>query len=339
MLKSRRAGPSPWGMALKVISAFIRPELARPLTSPILATVELTRKCNLECFYCESRNGRGGGAASEWLSPFVEEIAAAGVAGLGFTGGEPLLHPRFEEVASSAAAAGLITHLNTNGTLVTPARAHKILDARVASINVSLDGAEAACHDRLRGRESFSRAAKGVEALVKARDVSGADTRILLAMTLSEENAHQALDILKLSEDLGADGCTYLPRTSFHSPLRRPGSPRAADAARALAKRAADPRIDNSKKYLAGMVRFFQGLDMPLRCSALHSSILASPDGKLYPCVPSAVRDACGLPYQPGALMPLFKSGVLGSCLEQDLCAGCWWNCHREIDLALGVIG
>ena len=109
-------------------------------------------------------------------------------------------------------------------------------------------------------------------------------------------------------------------------------------AAAALLALRNEPMVDNSKRYLKGMIRYFEGARMPGRCSALHSSILVSSERKLYPCVPSNLRGSGGAPYRPGGLMESFHSGILKRCLDDALCRECWWNCHRELDLALGVI-
>jgi len=325
-------------IALKALSAHIRPGLLQsPIISPILATLEVTRACNLDCLYCESHRKHRSSISIDWAFPFIREMAEAGVMGLGFTGGEPLLAESFENLATEAARAGMVTHLNTNGTLITDHRASSVLEAGFRSINVSLDGAEASTHDLLRGQGSFLRTMSGIESLIRTRERLKMDTRILLAMTLGEFNARQAPDMLHLARNLGLEGCTFLPYTTFSTPSQPTPAPESIEACKALQDLA--PMLDNSLKYLKGMERFFQGASMTGRCSALHTSLLVSFDQKIYPCVPSALRGTGGRPFQPQEAMSLFRSGALASCVDDTLCRRCWWNCHRELDLALGVIG
>lgn len=322
------------GLLRKLLAAHIRPGLIEPPASPVLATLQVTRRCNLSCTICESRHEGNGEQDIAWMKEAVKELARAGVLGLGFTGGEPLLVKDFDSLARAAAGAGLITHLNTNGTLVTRERAQRLLDTGLHSINVSLDGADALVHDRVRGKGSFEKARKGAAHLIGEKR----RTRIQLVMTLGEHNAHQAGNLVNLARTLGADGCSFLPLMHQARPEQRPLSEAAAAAASALAAGAGDPLIDNSVRYLKAMARYFKGTLMPTRCSALHTSLLVSPDRKLYPCVPSAVRTDRGIEARPGALMQTFRSGALAACIDERLCQGCWWNCHRELDLALGVL-
>ncbi len=322
----------------RLISAHIRPGLAPPSSAPILATLEVTHRCNLRCTFCESRRGPDSAHGGEWLFDALQEIGAAGIMAVGFTGGEPLLLDDFERLAEEAVRLRLLVHLNTNGTLINRDRAFRLLETGLGSVNVSLDGADGTTHDLFRGPGSFGRALAGIEALVHARNAARGGTRILLAMTLSRENAHHAIPLLALAREVGVDGCTFLPCTRFAATGKEAPVPEAVEAVRALIDRVKDPLIDNSKRYLAGMARLFSGVAMPGRCSALHTSILVSPDRKLYPCVPSALRASGGIPYRAGRLMDTFRSGVLRQGLDETLCRRCWWNCHRELDLALGVL-
>jgi MoaA/NifB/PqqE/SkfB family radical SAM enzyme len=334
--RDRRA-PLP-GLLLKALSAHIRPGLIAPPASPILATLEMTRKCNLSCSDCATHDSGSSPSRAGELDEVIREIAAAGVLGVGFTGGEPLLLPHLEEVAQKAAGAGLITHLNTNATLIDAARARQIMESGFFSINISLDGMRASTHDALREEGSHQAALAGASHLVRVRERIGAGTRLRFVMRLAETNAIEALSLIDLAREVGVDGCSYLPLMNQNRPdLRRP-SPGAAAAALELAKRRNGMPIDNSLRYLRGMARFFQGAAMPGRCSALHTSLLVSHDLKLYPCVPTSASGRGGVPFESGALMRTFRSGALRRSIDASICAGCWWNCHRELDLALGVI-
>jgi len=156
-------------------------------------------------------------------------------------------------------------------------------------------------------------------------------------MTLCDDNAMETDDFLKLSALIGVDGCTLLPQASFRDQKKR-SFDIASEAALKLAALSKDPRIDNSRNYLRGAAAYLKGGLMPSRCSALHTSVLVSPDRKLYPCVPASILDCEGIPYRKGNLMDVFNSGALSRCITEQLCNNCWWNCHRELDLTLGVI-
>lgn len=78
--------------------------------------VILTRKCNFVCrhcmFYCTSRGEHMP------VAVFTRAIPYATVSGVNILGGEPYLHPRFEQYFSSLVDSSPIVRLVTNGSWI-----------------------------------------------------------------------------------------------------------------------------------------------------------------------------------------------------------------------------
>ena len=66
------------------------------------------------------------------------------------TGGEPLLRDDIFELAAYGPGLGHRMVMAVNGTLLTPAIAGRLKDAGIQRLSISIDGATAASHDRLR---------------------------------------------------------------------------------------------------------------------------------------------------------------------------------------------
>ena len=129
---------------------------------------EITNRCNLNCRHCGSKCLPKGQALS------VEEIEATLKAvqperpAICLTGGEPLLHPEFFEIAERIHANGFLWGMTTNATLIDDAAAYRLRQAGMSTVSVSLDGMEAS-HDALRQRSGAWRLAlNGLCALQKA---------------------------------------------------------------------------------------------------------------------------------------------------------------------------
>lgn len=115
----------------------------------------ITRRCNLRCAHCysDSTSARYPGELN--LAQFratIDDLAEYGVPGVLFSGGEPLIHPRFFEIAQYAKERGLRLTLSTNGTLIDGEAAAKLAALNFAYVGISLDGI-GATHDQFRGRE------------------------------------------------------------------------------------------------------------------------------------------------------------------------------------------
>ena len=84
------------------------------------------------------------------------------------TGGEPMLHPLFFDIAGAVRDMGFFWGMTTNATLIDEESARKLREAGMSTVSVSLDGMERA-HDSLRRQNSaWRRALRGLKALQEA---------------------------------------------------------------------------------------------------------------------------------------------------------------------------
>ncbi len=130
-------------------------------------------------------------------------MGEAGVAYVAISGGEPLVRPDFFDVAKRIKENEMAFSLATNGTLLSKEKAKKLKDLDCLYIQVSLDGAKPETHNTFRGRNSFERTIQGVKNAVKS------DIKVGIATTITEHNYKEVLEIIDLSEKLGADIFMY----------------------------------------------------------------------------------------------------------------------------------
>ncbi|NLB00943.1 MAG: radical SAM protein [Methanomicrobiales archaeon] len=197
MLRHRAGERTPSGML-----AFS--ELRRPVVF-----WNITNRCNLLCSHCYIRAGPGREREDELTTEeglrLIDDLAAMRVPLLLFSGGEPLVREDFWDLAGHAKERGLTTTLSTNGTLITPAVARRLLDAGVEYAGVSLDGATAETHDGMRNVPgSFD---KAVAALDNCRS---AGLKCGVRVTATRENHTEIPALIDLSLDVGAERfCVY----------------------------------------------------------------------------------------------------------------------------------
>jgi len=123
--------------------------------------------CNLACVYCCAESSP---AADSRLFPVdvaeaaVEEFVAQGGRELLITGGEPFLHPELARLVALSAGRVPVTVL-TNAMVFERGRRRETLeslDRDRVTLQVSLDSAGPAIHDRMRGAGSHARALAGI---------------------------------------------------------------------------------------------------------------------------------------------------------------------------------
>lgn len=175
----------------------------------------LTEHCNLRCPHCirddvtTVRN-----LPPELLFRAVDDALALfgpGRVTASLTGGEPTLHPRWDEVVAGLHARGVPYRFVTNGWHMR--RLMPSLDAHPPeAVRVSLSGATEEVHDEERGRGSFRRVLLAV-ALLTSRRIPTA-----LSLVVDRRDRHQLRAAADLAEGLG---CV---RMHFILPQPVPGS-------------------------------------------------------------------------------------------------------------------
>jgi MoaA/NifB/PqqE/SkfB family radical SAM enzyme len=86
-----------------------------------------------------------------------------------FSGGEPLCRSDLFALIGAARQRGIIPALATNGTLIDNDKARQIREAGVMRVSVSLDGATADVHDRMRQIPGALTAVEGIRHLTSSK--------------------------------------------------------------------------------------------------------------------------------------------------------------------------
>ncbi|MEH2057466.1 MAG: nif11-class peptide radical SAM maturase 3 [Nostoc sp.] len=144
------------------------------------AVWEITLKCNLACSHCGSRAGheRTKELSTEEAFDLVKQMAEVGIKEVTLIGGEAFLRPDWLEIAKAINEAGMLCGMTTGGYGISLETAHKMKEAGIRTVSVSIDGLEAT-HDQLRGRKgSWKYAFKTMSHLREVGISFGCNTQI-----------------------------------------------------------------------------------------------------------------------------------------------------------------
>jgi SynChlorMet cassette radical SAM/SPASM protein ScmF len=177
----------------------------------------LTSGCNLMCRHCWIKPHfiDGKPDPKECIDPdllfdAVREAKTLGLTNAKLTGGEPLFHPRFQEIAAGLSDMRLGMNMETNGVLITPGLARFMKnETRIGFISVSLDDDDPDAHDKFRGVPGcFDAALRGLDALAEA---GYKNTQVI--MSLHKGNVHKMENIVRIAADHGAASVKFNPVT------------------------------------------------------------------------------------------------------------------------------
>ncbi len=177
--------------------------IARTWRDNLLFSVllELTYRCNLDCFFCYNDLGQTGRPLSrESYFQLFSDLAAMQVLNLTFSGGEPLAHPDFLLLGARARELGFVVRIKSNGHALRGELLRRLkTEVDPFIVEVSLHGATAATHDRqTRVPGSFERLLSN---LGEMRELG---FRVKINTTLTAWNEGEIEGMFDLVESFGA---------------------------------------------------------------------------------------------------------------------------------------
>lgn len=178
--------------------------------------IEITGRCNMNCQHCRAADDARADMPLEQIlkivsfarrfSPNYKEIL--------LSGGEPLLHAQFAEVATEVRRhGGDFVTLTTNGSLLESR--HIDLFAELAferlTLSVSLDSLVREEHDAFRRhRGAFTKAMKAI------RLIAGSNIPGVVASVRTTLQPHQIPEMERIAEFVYASGCHRLSFSAIH---------------------------------------------------------------------------------------------------------------------------
>jgi MoaA/NifB/PqqE/SkfB family radical SAM enzyme len=263
-----------------------------------LVTFYLTDRCNSRCVTCDYwRHGRTD-ATLESVMHVLPDLRRLRTRVALLSGGEPLMNPEWQAIAASLRHAGLEVWLLTAGLALAK---HAAAVTRLCdSITVSLDGANAATYQAIRGLDAFDKVCEGVRAVVMRQ------VQVNLRVTLQRANYRELHEFVRLARELGVAQVSFLAvdvgnahAFARASPAELPLAltqadlPLLAELIDGLERESAHefhsgfiaespPKLRRIQQYFAALC----GLDdfPPVRCNAPEFSAVVDAHGRVAPC-------------------------------------------------------
>lgn len=305
-----------------------------------LVTLYLTDRCNSRCVTCDYwRHGRSN-ATFESIALLMPDFARLGTRVALLSGGEPLLHPEWQKIATLLRDGDIRPWLLTSGLSLAKhaARATGLCE----SITVSLDGTCAGTYQAIRGLDAFDNVCEGIRASASHGNPAA------LRVTLQRRNFRELPQFVRLAHELGAQRISFLAvdvsnphafgrDTAFTEPLAL-DVPDLAEFDALIAAMEGEFAADFASGFIAESpaklrrIRdYFAGLHglgpfPPVRCNAPEFSAVVGVDGQLSPCffIPGPAEANVARIGMRAAL-----EGTAMSALRADIRAGSRRECAR----------
>lgn len=299
----------------------------------------VTQACDLHCKHCYDRSDRAPlslAEATRILDELHEFCAARHVMGaVSFTGGNPLLHPAFNEIYRAATERGF-----TAAILGNPAPRERIEELIAiqmpAFFQVSLEGLQAH-NDSIRGAGHFDRIMAFLDVL---RDL-GVSSMVML--TLTSENIDQVLPLAEaLRDKTDIFHFNRLSMVGEGAKLLLPDPARYRPFLQAYIEAARSNPVMGIKDNLINIIRHEQGVApfggcTGYGCGAAFNFVTLLADGEVLACrkFPSPIgnvheRSISGTYDSEAAQRYRAGAAACRTCAVRPVCGGCLASTHSH---------
>jgi len=259
--------------------------------APLFLAWQLTNRCTGSCLHCCEESGPDKAWPDEMdraqCLSLARQIVENGIAYVAFGGGEPMGSPYVWEIFETLAKGGVEIKIETNGLDLSDAACDRLKAMKIACVQISIDGAVAGTHEKLRPGSGYRPAWDALDRLAKR----GLEPELVFIPT--KFNVQEAVSVY---EQAAARGI----RTFVTGPMMRLG--RAAHAWDSLA--CADEDWAEAVMGLKAAAAALKGprlavypwgiqQEMKTRAESPQSMVLVVPNGraKLLNALPFAVAD------------------------------------------------
>ena len=170
--------------------------------SPVEVSIEVTRRCPLDCLHCYNNLPMNdAGAREQELSldehvRLLDELVAAGCLWVTYTGGEIFARRDFLEIYTAAKKRGFLVTLFTNGTMITPRIADYLAEWRPFAIEITLYGATRETYEALTQIPgSYNRCMSGIRLLQERK------LPLKLKTVPTTINKHEVYEMKRMAEE------------------------------------------------------------------------------------------------------------------------------------------
>lgn len=295
--------------------------------SPVWCAWQVNYRCNFRCAFCHYWADPMGDQPELTVADFAvgsEKLSRLGALLISLAGGEPLVRPDIIDVVR-AVGRWHFPFITTNGWFSTPELATELFEAGMWGVSISIDYADAACHDQRRGTPgAFERALAAVEHFSAARRYAW--QRVNWMAVLFEDNLDQIEPMIRMAAERNA----YFMVQPYG--VRKTGATRfqyrgaGSVSARLLELRRRHRNFLSNPYFLS---RFDEALNGGVpRCRAGRGFFSIDSTGDIAVCVEERARPIANL-FNHSAKEIVRR---LRHDKTAQSCTACWYNCRGEIE-------
>ena len=254
---------------------------ALKLGIPLSVQLDVTYRCNERCVHCYLDHNDYGEMTTAEIKDLLDQLAAAGVFFLVFSGGEVFLRRDFFELLEHARSLLFSVKVKTNAIMIGEKEADRLAELGLHGVQVSVYSHRPEVHDRItKVPGSLERTLAGAR-LLRERGVN-----VIFANVLMGPNAADYPAVRSLALEMGAEYTVDPTITPMMDGQRGvlEWNIRQAELQKVMRDPALVGSVEDFCAPPSGPLSEQDAYET-LPCSAGHTACYVSPYGDVYPCV------------------------------------------------------
>jgi AdoMet-dependent heme synthase len=246
---------------------------------PLSVQIDVTYRCNERCVHCYLDHEDHGELTTAELRGVLDQLAAAGVFFLTFSGGEVFMRMDFFDILEYARSLMFCVKIKTNAFMIKDEEAQRLRDLDIQDVQVSIYSHRPDVHDAITLLPgSLKRTVAGIR-LLRSYGV-----KVVIANVLMMQNLADHAGVKALAQELGAEYTidpTVTPMMDGDREILKLGLgvPQLQDVFRT------PDLVGDVDEFCAPPPAVDNDVMEELPCSAGHTACYISPYGDVFPCV------------------------------------------------------
>ncbi len=166
------------------------------LDLPLYVYIELTDACNFNCKFCSVDEKNKNFISIDLIKNILLELKKNNIYDVYYTGGEPMLHPKFKDIVEFANTLGIRQTVLTNGSLISK---HEDLLDKLMCVCFSLHGSRKT-HNYLTNRDNYDNLIKNIKLTTKYTNA-----KINYTVMNENQNISEMKNVLDLAKKLNVE--------------------------------------------------------------------------------------------------------------------------------------
>ncbi len=312
------------GNAIRVFSSYHYSRLTksnRHKGMPLSLNFEPTTSCNLRCPECPSGlrsfTRPTGMLEQKAFQRTIDELQSTLIYLTFYFQGEPYLNPAFLDMVKYAAKKNIYTFTSTNAHYLDEENAKRTVESGLDKLIISIDGTTQEVYEQYRVGGKLDKVIEGTKNILKwKRELKSKTPYVVFQFLVVRPNEHQVKDAEKMAVELGVDEIKF--KTAQVYDFENGNSLIPENEKYSRYKKGADGKFSLKNKLLNQCWRMWSGCVITWDGIVVPCCFDKDAQHKLGDVKLSSFKEVWG-----GALYDKFRSSILRSRKEIDICQNC----------------